>query len=843
MSDEYAGVFILEIPVSADREYTYFIPRELIGSVRPGVFVIVPFGGGNRRKKGVVFSVSGKADVKECKPIISVINDSVSLTDEMLGLCEYISDRTVSTFGDAVRAMIPQGVLSRVTDTFEVTESDPSSSPTLSPKALYLYSFIKSRGVATREALRSEFEESAELSELLAALIKRGLIKRGAEIKNPTGTPKTVTAELAVSTDEALAAADGTGGKKMRSVRSREILRYLSLHEGKASSDELKDALGPVGAQLRQLSEAGYIKLTEKSSWRNPFAGYDMSSATKLSLSEKQNECFSSLRALYRSGEAKAALLFGVTGSGKTSVIRAMIDEVTGDGRSVIVLVPEIALTPQTVKIFCSNYGERVAVLHSSLSVGERADAWRRINSGGADIVIGTRSAVFAPVKNLGMIVIDEEQEHTYKSEESPKYSAHDVARYRCAANKALMLLSSATPSLTSYYKAVNGNYSLIKLGERYGGAKLPEVIISDMRTDRRPDSTSPIGMLLEDEIQKTLSAGKQAILFLNRRGYNNFLSCRRCGAVVSCPKCSVALTYHTKRRVNSTETRDEYRDEHISAGHLMCHYCGYKASSPSVCPECGSPDLYYMGWGTQRVEQELSELFPTAKILRMDADTTRTKSSYSDILGTFGRHEADILIGTQMVTKGHDFPDVTLVGVLLAESSLYLDDYRAGERTFSLITQVVGRSGRTAGAAGRAVIQTYTPESETLTFAAAQDYEGFYENEIALRRAYQFPPFCDIAVLTAVSEDEGELSAAILRVSDRIKLLSETKYKDVAFVMFGPFEAPIYKLNGKFRMRIVCKCRLSRRTREMFTEIIKTCSAKVGRRVGISIDFNPNSV
>ncbi|MCD7776254.1 MAG: primosomal protein N', partial [Firmicutes bacterium] len=607
MNDGLAGVYILDAPINADIEYTYFIPRELSGTapggeapiIHPGVFVIVPFGGGNRRKRGIVTSVFQSTEIEKCKPIISVLSESVSLNAEMLGLCAFIKEHTISTFGDAVRVIMPSGVLSRITDSYEVTDGNgeiPTSA--LSPKALYLYTFIKSRGKVSQEALRAEFSDTSELSELLSALIRRGFVIRHSDIKEAKDSPKITLAALAISKEQALSIAEGTGDIKLRSKRSREILSYLASYDTPVDTAAIKSSLGAVTitAQLKQLSDAGYIALSERPAWRNPFAGYDVSGAAPPILSEKQNECFQSLRSLYKSGEAKAALLFGITGSGKTSVIRAMIDEVTGDGKSVIILVPEIALTPQTVNIFCSNYGDRVAVIHSSLSAGERTDAWRRIKSGESDIVIGTRSAVFAPTENLGMIVIDEEQEHTYKSDSSPKYLAHDIARYRCAENHALMLLSSATPSLASYHKAAGGTYSLIKLGERYGGAQLPEVIVSDMRHDKREDSSSPIGTTLISELEKTLAAGKQAILFLNRRGYNNFLSCRHCGQPVSCPKCSVALTYHAKRRVNATESLEDYTDEHISAGHLMCHYCGYKSSAPTVCPSCGSRDLYYMG-------------------------------------------------------------------------------------------------------------------------------------------------------------------------------------------------------------------------------------------------------
>ena len=738
MRPEYAGCRILDAPIHADREYTYYIPRQIADDVRPGVFVSVPFGGGNRKKTAVVTSVMESTDVQNCKPISGLTSPGVDLTDEMMGLCAFLTSQTLCTYGDAVRAAVPQGALSRVREIYSVSEdADEKLLSSLSPKALYLFTFVQSRGPVAINRIRAEFGDAPVTSDLLSTLCRQGLLTRTLDVKEPTNEVSVTDVKLAVSQDEAVAISKDTA---MRSKRARDIMAYLAAHEGEAEEPELKDELGAVAAQLKMLAERGYVTLSERRVFRNPFSKIP-ESPTSLSLSPHQTEAYNTLAGLYESGEAKAALLHGVTGSGKTSVIRAMIDRVTADGKSVIILVPEIALTPQTVSIFCSNYGSRVAVMHSSLSAGERIDAWRRVRDGDADIVIGTRSAVFAPTERLGMIVIDEEQEHTYKSDSQPKYTAHDVARFRCAYSGALMLLSSATPSLSSYYKAMTGNYTLVTLTERYGGAHLPEVEVADMRSDRVEDSTSPIGKTLRSRIGETLARGEQAILFLNRRGYNNFLSCRSCGEAVLCPRCSVALTYHATRRVAATDNKDDYRDEHISAGRLECHYCGYRTSAPAKCPECGSDNMFYMGWGTQRVEQELTELFPTARVLRMDADTTRTRSAYDDILGAFGRHEVDILIGTQMVTKGHDFPDVTLVGVLLAESSLYLDDYRAAERTFSLITQVIGRAGR-ASLPGRAVIQTYTPDNVSLGYACRQDYENFYDNEIRLRRAYSFPPF-----------------------------------------------------------------------------------------------------
>ena len=505
------------------------------------------------------------------------------------------------------------------------------------------------------------------------------------------------------------------------------------------------------------------------------------------------------------------------------------IDHVLEKGRSAIVLLPEISLTPQTLGIFCSRYGERVAIIHSGLSEGERLDTYRRIKSGGADVVIGTRSAIFAPLSNLGLIIIDEEQEHTYKSDKNPKYHAKDVARFRCVKHNALMLLASATPSFESFYKAEQGIYTLVRLNNRYGGAKLPKTTVVDMRKAAQRGVISPLGDLLCEKLVSTKEMGDQSILFINRRGYNNFFSCRSCGKAVTCPTCSVSMTYHTF-------------GSSYDKGELRCHWCGRRMPTPTKCPECESEHLARMGYGTQRIEQELGELMPSAKILRMDTDTTNTKNAYEELLGTFRSGDADVLLGTQMVTKGHDFPSVTLVGVLLADTSLYLDDYRAAERTFAMLTQVIGRAGR-AKKEGEAIIQTSNPDHECIRLACAQDYDTFYKNEIRLRRQLRFPPFCDIALITLTSSVEKELMKVSTMFAKNFAELVEKEYSDLPLVVYGPFEAPVYKVENKYRMRMVVKCRLNKRSRAMFSNLLKSFSKATSKDLTLSIDFNPSNL
>ena len=632
------------------------------------------------------------------------------------------------------------------------------------------------------------------------------------------------TCVLTLSKEEAKALLSAKGRAGLRSDGQRRVVEYL-MDIGTADMELVRDIPGVSYANVTALADKGIIKVIEYESLRNPYAEYArIRDNSPVELSPAQQIAYNTIEGELLSENARAALLFGVTGSGKTKVIMKAIDRTLSEGRTVIMLVPEIALTPQTVNIFCRRYGERVAVINSSLSQGERFDAWRRIKRGDVDLVIGTRSAIFAPLENIGLIVIDEEHEHTYKSESDPKYHARDIAAYRCGKNSALMLLASATPSLESFYKAQNGIYTLVPLRERYGGVKLPDAVIVDMREELRLGNTSPISDRLLKSLNTAYENDKQAILFLNRRGYSTQINCKECGEVLSCPRCSVSLTYHTN----------------AEGGKLLCHMCGYSQSVPRVCPSCSADKLSFLGYGTQKLESELNKYIPDMPVLRMDADTTGTKMSYDRMLEDFREGRADILLGTQMVAKGHDFPRVTLVGVALADTSLYVSDFRAAEKTFSLLTQVIGRAGR-AGEGGLAVIQTFAPKNECLRLACLQDYEKFYEGEIAIRRELSYPPFCDIVQLTLTSEDEGELMRESKRLSDSIIEKLSGELGRLPFIVFGPFEAQVYKINEKYRMRMVIKCRLNKQSRGLFHDLL--CEYSKARTVTLAVDMNPMTV
>ena len=632
------------------------------------------------------------------------------------------------------------------------------------------------------------------------------------------------TARLLIGKEAVATLLSATGSRGIRSEGQRAILRYLA-DIGSADFELLKQLPSVTSANITALRDKGIIAVDEDEAIRNPYAEYAKTrDLSDIVLSRAQSAAYDTISSLYGEPAAKAALLYGVTGSGKTKVIMKAIDRTIADGKSVIMLVPEISLTPQTVSIFCSRYGERVAVIHSSLSQGERLDAWRRIKRGDVDLVIGTRSAIFAPLDNIGMIVIDEEHEHTYKSESDPKYHAKDVASYRCGRHNALLVLASATPSIESFYKAKSGTYTLVPLRERYGGATLPKAVIVDMREELRLGNPSPISQRLYNMLTEVKENDKQAILFLNRRGYSSHISCKECGEVLECPRCSVSLTHHTSGGV----------------ARLICHTCGYRSPTPRTCPSCSADALSFLGFGTQKLEAETSKYLPEMTLMRMDADTTTGKLAYDRMLDDFRRGNADILLGTQMVAKGHDFPRVTLVGVALADTSLHVSDFRASERTFSLLTQVIGRAGRAADE-GVAVIQTFQPTNETIRLACRQDYDSFYEGEIALRRELSYPPFCDIVQLMLTADDEAELSRASDALSDTVRAKLSGAYSNLPFVVYGPFEAQIYKLNEKYRMRMMIKCKLNARTRGMFSEILSEFAER--RRVTLSIDLNPLTV
>lgn len=810
--DRAVGVRLLDIPYHLDSVYTYYVPETVETFLSRGMFVLVPFGTANKKQSAIVEIPEHSGEYQTLKPIISVINTELALSEEMLATADFLRERTFCTTGDAVRRMIPAEAFEKAGEYYSA--ADGADVQSLNQKSRVVFDFIRTKGQASASELAKAFSD--DVRPLVLRMVKSGVIISELKLEGAARIAEESIAVLCEDADET----------KLSAPRTPQTYRALFERIRDAGRIPLGELIaeGFTTSAAKGLEKRGLINIVKQEKLRLPYMDFPVKNEA-VTLSPSQKRAKDELLAM-ANGKAHGALLYGVTGSGKTSVILSLCEDVVKRGETAIVLVPEIALTWQSVAMFSARFGERLAVIHSALSGGERFDTYRKIKRGDCDVVLGTRSAIFAPLENLALIVIDEEQEHTYKSDQSPKYSAKDVARFRCEKNGALMLLCSATPSVETFYRASTGVFSLVRLEGRYGKVELPKVTIADMRTSSGGGDFRIIGDLLAEKLIKNYEEGHQSLLFLNRRGYSSFLICRKCGGVMLCPHCSVALTFHTGK----------------GEGSMVCHYCGYKTRPPKECPSCGSEHIGYMGFGTQALEEAVTALIPGARVLRMDADTTSAKHSRDEIIRSFSRGDADILLGTQMIAKGHNFPRVTLAAAVSADSSLYSDDFRAAERTFSIITQLVGRSGRSEEP-GEAVVQTYCPDSETIRLGAEQDYDKFFANEIAMRRALVFPPFCDIAVFGISSGEERlsrEFSATLAAELSRLR---KEKYGDVPCVVYGPFEAPLYKLKNKYRMRLLIKHKNNARSRALFSELLKTAEKTAAGKISVSVDINPSTV
>ncbi|MBR4057232.1 MAG: primosomal protein N' [Oscillospiraceae bacterium] len=616
---------------------------------------------------------------------------------------------------------------------------------------------------------------------------------------------------LAIPAEEAIL----ISAQKRRSAPVQSNLLRILCETGRVSVPELCAFSGAKTQSVNALEKAGLVKTEEITVFRRP--SYREREATPLpELNAEQQNAYDGLREKLESGKPEAALLFGVTGSGKTAVYVHLISHALSMGKTAIMLVPEIALTPQMLETFSGYFGDKTAVLHSSLSVGERRDEWMRIKCGEARVVIGTRSAVFAPVENLGILIMDEEQEDSYRSENNPRFHTRNVAKYLCAHNNALMLLGSATPDISSMYAAQEGRYSFYRLDKRYNQMQLPSVKFVDMKRELRAGNGTSLSGELLDALRQRIESGEQSILFLNRRGTNKLINCGECGYVYECPRCSVSLTWHSANR------------------RLICHYCGYSQKiSEDICPDCGGK-LNYIGTGTQKVEEELRELLPGVEILRMDADSVGAAGSHEAILSRFREEKIPILLGTQMVAKGLDFENVTLVGVISADQSLYSGDFRAAERTFSLLTQVIGRSGR-GEKPGEAIIQTYTPENRVIRLAAEQDYEGFYSAELEVRRMQSAPPFCSLYRFTASGMDEAQVLRCCTEIRQQLREVLRDR-EDVQIL--GPAPLPVLRVNNRYRYSVTLACKDDRYIRGWVAQtVIQSNTNRAFRGVSVYAD------
>ncbi len=830
-----ADVFPVDSIESIDKLYSYRLPGENAGGIGRGSLVRMPFGAADRTKNGVVVSLRAEDESEKTKKLktLSLCEDcELTLSEEQMRLIEFLRARAFCTRGEAFRALIPSPAYAAVKYVYTARKDLPL--PPLSEKAAALFSRLAEKGDAPFSSLFQQF--GRETGALLSSLKDRGLVG----LYEKTGKASGGRTEEKI----ALTLSPADAGEKALTLRgeTRRRLMLLLIERGEMTASEWrKEKI--TSSQIAYFEKEGWIERKKITVWRDKYtlSGEESeeilrreAEKEKSPLSEDQKNALDKLTALAETGEAKAALLFGVTGSGKTRVITSLIDYMLAKGKTAVYLVPEIALTPQTLAVFSAKYGDKIALFHSALSDGERFDAWRRMRDGTARIAVGTRSAVFAPLPDLGLIVIDEEQEHTYKSDSPPRYHAREVASFRAGLHKALLVLASATPSLETAYKAETGVYVPVTLPRRFNGAPLPETKFADMREDLKAGVSGAIGRELRAALKKTLEAGEQAILFLNRRGYRSSALCPRCGKTLVCPHCSVAMTFHSTGRVDPESGR--------TSGYLSCHYCGHRELLPSSCPSCGGAKFAFLGFGTQKAEEELSSLFPSARILRLDADAVRGKNAYEEKLSAFRARRYDILLGTQMVVKGHDFPAVTLVGVLAAESSLYLSDYRANEITFDLLTQVTGRAGR-ADKSGSAIIQTFCPDHPLFAHAKAQDYPAFYRDEIALRKSYLFPPFCDVVCVELSSGNEAELLKSAVALSTRAVELVKNEFPSLRVQIFGPFDSPLYKVRETYRMRLIIKCRLDRETRAFLEKLRESGRPASKAKIAMSIDCNPGNV
>lgn len=791
---------------SFDKCYTYAIPDFLAVKAKTGSRVMVPFGKGNIKKQGMILGVFEGQITAKTKEIISVTDNEPILNDEMIKMCKWLKNNFFCTYFDAIHTMLPAGLNYRLCDYYSANNEFCSQS-LLSSIEKPIFDFLIKSGEQPLKKMEQLFDNADEI--LLALCQKQAVIKN----QVPTRRVQDITRRWVKINSENIA-------KNKLTSRQQEIVDIVDA-SGSVSVKELQYFTGVSTSVINTLEKKGILFSFEKQEFRLPFVSGDKINRKDIILTDEQQVAYEGLSELTRSDNGETALLYGVTGSGKTKVFLKLVDEVSARGEGVIIMVPEIALTPQMIRIFSERYGSKIAVFHSAMSLGQRMDEWERIKQGKALIAIGTRSAVFAPFSKLGLIIIDEEQEHTYKSEKSPRFHARDLSRFRAVYHKCLLCLASATPLVESYSNALSGKYKLFNLKQRYGNAVLPEVSLVDMRKELNDGNSSDISCELALRIEQALSDNKQAIILLNRRGHNTYVSCNSCGWVASCDNCSISLTYHSANR------------------RLMCHYCGASYEISHRCPECGGEFFQFSGSGTQKLEEELKLLFPEARILRLDADTTGARQSYSNYLTAFANGEYDIMLGTQMVAKGLDFPRVTVVGVIGADRALYSDDYRGFERTFSLLTQVVGRAGR-AQNPGVAVIQTNDTENNIISLAQQQDYNAFFKEEILNRKLMIFPPYCDICMIYVQSFDANIANDTINQVFANIKQAVANEYKDIKLIILGPVPASVPKVNGKYRFRIIIKTKNSSRFREM----IRTATEiKLKRDTYIGVDINPENI
>lgn len=804
---QIAKIAVEAATYAIDKPYSYLVPADL--DVCVGCRVLVPFGRGNRTSEGVVLSLEQGVPAGPLKALRLNLDGAPVISRREIKLALWMRQRYFCTFYDAIRTILPAAVWYRYQVVWQLTASEVPDD--LSDRERAVCRFL-AEGPRKASELQEALGEGIVTT--LRTLEKRGMVTQQT-LRRRTVQDKTVQlAGLALPADAAAAWAQS---RKKSAPRMYDAVQFL-LRQGETAVHELCYYTGVPRRTITLLEKRGVITLRTQEVYRIHQKDHKIK-AQDITLNHEQQQAYEAILQRALAGEGGVTLLQGVTGSGKTLVYIRLAQELLRQGKTVMILVPEIALTPQMMARFTAYFGEKVALLHSGLRMTERYDQWKRIRNGEATVVLGTRSAIFAPLEDLGLIIMDEEQESSYESERAPCYHARDIARYRSMTEGCHLVLGSATPTVETAWYAKNGDYHLALLRERYNRQRLPTVILADMRQELRQGNLTAISQPLYGELKANLERGEQSILFLNRRGSSRQLLCPNCSFVPQCPRCSVYLTYH-------------------SANHrLMCHYCGHSERAPENCPTCGTP-LRHIGFGTQRVEEELQTLFPGTPLLRMDADTVG--AGHEAILKEFDEKKIPILIGTQMVAKGLDFENVTLVGVLAADLSLYVDHYRASERTFSLLTQVVGRAGR-GDKEGRAVIQTYTPDNEVIRAAAAQDYDRFYSSEIRLRQLRRDPPFADQLMVTVTGPEESAVRRAIQEISESLMAAAKKPpYDRLDLMILGPAPAPVVKVNNRYRYRVTVVGRNDKVLRGLLSAFMKEFSKRgENRNMQIYTDCN----
>ena len=814
-----ARVAVSSVPYAADKLYTYRIPDELAIEAASGKRVLIPFGRGNRRSEGFVLDIVREEDKPAYKPIDAFLDDMPLLDSRDIRLVRWMKARYFCTYYDALKTLLPGGVWLKSREIWKLNDdiSAEEALGAVEPDSLeetLLCAVLSAKG-AERAALNELGGEKT--GRALHAMAEQGILVCETTMKQRLGDKKARMVSLCVSAEEALAAVE----PKRRSAPVRYAVIELLCREGTLSSTEISYYTGATMQTLRGLNKSGLVEFSEQEVLRVSAPAPSAHEDAPITLNEEQQAAYEGLTALLEREGGSAALLYGVTASGKTQVYLKLIERLLARGKTAMLLVPEIALTPQMMQRFSARFGSDAVMLHSALPLTERYDQWKRIRRGEVRVVLGTRSAVFAPLPNLGLIILDEEQEGSYQSENPPRYHARDIAQFRCAQRDALVLLGSATPTVETAYYAKRGRYQVFSLHKRFNDLPLPEVLIADMKDELRQGNDTSIGSALRSELEKNIAHGEQSILFLNRRGSARMLLCGECGYVPECPRCSVPMTYHSANE------------------RLMCHYCGHSEPVMERCRECGGL-LKRVGSGTQKVERELKALFPNTEVLRMDADTVSAAHGHEALLRQFTERRIPILLGTQMVAKGLDFENVTLVGVLDADLSLYVQNYHAAERTYSLLAQVVGRAGR-GERAGRAVIQTYHPDNEVIQAAAKQDYEAFYQNELRLRRLRRYPPFADLFTLTVSGREEMRVIAAACALRDALRAASEKEpLRALETEVLGPAGAPVVKVNERYRYCVYLSGRSDNALRRTVSEYLLAFSArKENRGLDIFADCN----